>query len=82
MKSRNCAGGIEGVMEKGDVEVAMNGQQAKDAITLAPNGNLEERMQANVEVGETSITSNVCRIKIELQRTIDMIEDQKIVIPR
>ncbi len=37
-------------------------------------------MQANVEVGETSTTSNVCRIEIDLQRTIDMIEDQEIVV--
>jgi hypothetical protein len=32
-------------------------------------------MQANVEVGETSINVNVNRIEVELQRTIDMIKD-------
>jgi hypothetical protein len=32
-------------------------------------------MQVNVEVGETSIVVDVCRIKIELQRTINMIKD-------
>jgi hypothetical protein len=37
-------------------------------------------MQANVEVRETSITTYVCRIEHELQRTIDMIKDQKIVV--
>ncbi len=36
-------------------------------------------MQANVEVGETSATTYVSRIEIELHRTIDMIKDQKIV---
>jgi hypothetical protein len=34
-------------------------------------------MQANVEVGETSTITNVCRIEIELQRIINMIKDQK-----
>jgi hypothetical protein len=51
------------------------GQQAEDAIALAPNGNIEEGMQANVEVGETSTIAYVNRIEVELQRTIDMIED-------
>jgi len=36
------------------------------AITLAPNGNIEEGMQANVEVGETSATTNVSKIEVEL----------------
>jgi hypothetical protein len=52
------------------------------AVALDPNGNVEEGMQANVEVGETSTTvntANVSRIEVELQRTIDMIEDQEIV---
>jgi len=49
-------------------------------IALTPKGNIEEGMQANVEVGETSITTNVRRIEHELQRTIDMIKDQKIVV--
>jgi len=30
------------------------GQQVEDAIALAPNGNIKEGMQINVEVGETS----------------------------
>ncbi len=66
-------------MEEGGVEVGVIGQQAKYALALAPNGNIKERMQANVEVGETFATANVCRIEAKLQRTIDMIEDQKIV---
>jgi hypothetical protein len=51
------------------------GQQAKDAVALAPNGNIEEGMQANVEVKETSSTIDVSRIKAKLQKTIDIIED-------
>jgi hypothetical protein len=37
-------------------------------------------MQPNVEVGETFATTNVIKIKIELQKTIYMIEEQEIVI--
>jgi hypothetical protein len=33
-------------------------------------------MQANVEVGETYAIANVYRIEIDLQRTIDRIENQ------
>jgi hypothetical protein len=62
-------------MEEGDVEVRVIGQQAKDAVALAPNGNIEEGMQANVEVKETSSTIDVSRIKAKLQKTIDIIED-------
>jgi hypothetical protein len=43
-------------------------------VALAPNGNIEEGMQANVKVGETYATADVCKIEIHLQRTIDMIE--------
>jgi hypothetical protein len=42
---------------------------------LAPNENIKEGMQANVEIGETSATLHVCRIEVELQTTIDRIED-------
>jgi hypothetical protein len=73
MKSRNCASGI------GGVEVGVIGQQVEDALALAPNGNIKEGMQANVEVGKTFETADVCRIEVKLQRTIDMIEDQEIV---
>ncbi len=66
-------------MEEGDVEVRVIGQQTEDAIALASNENIKEGMQANVEVGKTSTTSDVSRIEIELQRTIDMIKDQEIV---
>ncbi len=58
----------------------MIGQQAEDAVALAPNGNIKEGMQTNVEVGEASTTIDVCRIEAELQRTIDMIKDQEIVV--
>jgi hypothetical protein len=33
---------------------------------LVPNGNIEEGMQANVEVGETFATIDVSRIEVEL----------------
>lgn len=67
-------------MEKGGVEVGVIGQQVEDVVALAPNGNIEEGMQANVEVGETSATTNVCRIEIDLQKTINMIENQEIIL--
>ncbi len=51
MKSKNCACGIEGVMEK-----------------------------RGVKVGETFAIADICRIEVKLQRIIDMIEDQKIVV--
>jgi hypothetical protein len=57
-------GGIGGVMEEGDVEVGVIGQQAENVITLAPNGNIKEGMQANIEVGETFATANVNRLKL------------------
>ncbi len=69
-------------MEEGDVQVGMIGQQVEGAIVLDPNGNIKKGMQANVEIGETSTTANttnVSRIEVELQRTIDMIGDQEIV---
>ncbi len=66
------ANGIGGVTE-GDVKVGVIRLQVEDTIALAPNENIEEGLQANVEV--TSTTTYVCRIEIELQRTIDMIED-------
>jgi len=46
--------------------------------TLASSGNVEERMQASVDVGEKS-TTNVNKIEFELQKLIDMIKEQKIV---
>ncbi len=57
-------------------------QQGDDAIALTPNGNIQEGVQANVKVGETFATAYVSRIEVELQRTIDLIEDQEIVAPR
>jgi hypothetical protein len=58
------ANGIGGVMEEGDVEVGVIRQQVEDTIALAPNENIKEGVQANVEV--TSTTTYVCRIEIEL----------------
>ncbi len=37
-------------------------------------------MHANVKVGETYATANVCKIEIHLQKTINMIEHQEIVV--
>jgi hypothetical protein len=44
------------------------------------NQNIEEEMQAGANVGET-FAANVSRIKVELYKTIDMIEKQEIVAP-
>ncbi len=74
--------GIRGIMKERDVEVGVIGQQVEDVVAQAPNGNIEEEMQANVEVGEIFIIIDVSRIEVELQRTIDIIEDQEIVAPR
>jgi hypothetical protein len=46
--------------------------------TLASSGNVEEHMQASVDVGEKS-TTYVSKIEVELQKLIDMIEEQEIV---
>jgi hypothetical protein len=81
-KSRNCASGIGGVKGKKGVGVGVIGQQVQEVVALTPNGNIDEGMQANVEVGETFATLDVCTIEIDLQRTIDMIKDQEIVVPR
>jgi hypothetical protein len=62
--------GIGGVMKKKDVEVVVISQQVEihveDVVALIPNGNMEEQMQPNVEVGETFATIDVTKIKIEL----------------
>jgi hypothetical protein len=50
----------------------------EDELTLAFNGNMEEQVQANVDVRETFMV-DVSRIEVELQKTIDMIEDQEII---
>ncbi len=68
-------GGIGGVMEEGNVQVAMIGQQMENVIALAPNGNIEEGVQANVEVEETFTTAYVKISEVELQRIISMIKD-------
>jgi CRISPR/Cas system-associated endoribonuclease Cas2 len=52
----------------------------KHVVALALSGNVEERVQTSVDVGETS-TTNVNKIEVELQKLIDMIEEQEIVVP-
>jgi len=46
---------------------------------LASSGNVEDQVQASVDVGETSII-DVSKIEVELQKLIDMIEEQEIVV--
>ncbi len=53
---------------------------SKRCSCIGSNGNIKEGMQANVEVGETHIISNVCKIEVELQRIINMIQNQKIEV--
>jgi hypothetical protein len=66
-------------MKEGNVKVVVISQQVEtnveDAVALVPNGNMEEQIQLNVEVGETFATTDVTRIENELQKTINMIEE-------
>ncbi len=52
----------------------------KNVVALALNGNVEEQVQARVDVGETS-TIDVSKIEVELQKPINMIEEQESVVP-
>ncbi len=47
-------------------------------VALVSSGNVEEQVQASVDVGETS-TTYVNKIKFELQKPIDMIKEQDIM---
>ncbi len=62
------------------------GQQAQasveDAHALVSNENIEEQMQASVNGGETFAKTNVFRIEVELQKTIDKIQEQEVVAPK
>ncbi len=49
----------------------------EDVHALASNGNMEEQVQANVDVGET-FTADVSTIKVV--STIDMIEYKTIIV--
>jgi hypothetical protein len=51
----------------------------KDVVALVLSGNVEELVQASVDVGET-FTIDVSKIEVELQKLIDMIEEQEIVV--
>ncbi len=46
---------------------------------LALSGNVEDQVQASVDVGETS-TIDVRKIEVGLQKLIDMIEEREIVV--
>jgi hypothetical protein len=50
----------------------------ENVFALVSNGNMEEQVQANVDVGET-FTTNVNIIEVELQKIIDMIEEQETI---
>jgi hypothetical protein len=43
-------------------------------VALALSGNVEDQVQASVDVGETS-TIDVRKIEVELQKLIDMIKE-------
>jgi len=47
-------------------------------VVLAFSGNVEERVQASVDFGETS-TTYVSKIEVELQKLINMIDEQEIM---
>ncbi len=48
-------------------------------VALALSGNVEDQVQASVDVGETS-TIDVRKIEVELQKLIDMIKEWEIVV--
>jgi hypothetical protein len=47
---------------------------------LTSNENIEKQVQVGVDVGKTFVM-DVNKIKVELQKNIDMIEEQEIIIP-
>ncbi len=47
----------------------------EDAFALALNENIEEQVQASVDGGETSASADVSRIKVEMRKTIDIIQE-------
>ncbi len=49
----------------------------EDVHALASNGNMDEQVQANVDVGET-FTANISRI--EVVSIINMIEEQETIV--
>jgi len=48
-------------------------------VALASSGNVEDQVQVNVDVGETS-TIYVRKFEVELQKLINMIEEREIVV--
>ncbi len=74
-KTKN--GGMGGVMNEGELEVGVMGQQVnvEDVVALAPNEIVEEQVWVGEDVIK-AFTANVDRIEMDLERTILMIEKQ------
>ncbi len=51
-------------MEERGVQVGVIGQQVEDAITLAPNGNIEEGMQAMLRLGKPLLPQMFVELKL------------------
>jgi hypothetical protein len=54
------------------------GQQVKNAITLAPNGNIKEGMQVNVEVGEKLLLQMSIELKLSCRRLLTLSKTKKL----
>ncbi len=67
-----------------DLEIGVIRQQAQanveDVGALTSSENIKKQMQVGVDVGKTFIT-NVDTIKVELQKIIDIIKEQEIIVP-
>jgi hypothetical protein len=63
-----------GVMNEGNLEARVMGQQAsvEDVVALAPNGIVEEQVQAKEDIAKES-TINADRFEMDLEITILMI---------
>ncbi len=70
--------GMGGAMNEKDMETIMIRKQVQvsveDVATLIMSRNIEEQVQVGANVRETFAT-NVSRIEVELQKTIDMIKE-------
>ncbi len=71
-------------MNEEDLETRVIRQQVQanveDLGALTLSENIEKQVQVGVDVGKIFIT-NVNKIKVELQKIIDMIEEQEIIFP-
>ncbi len=71
-------------MNEEDLETRVIEQQAQvdveDVGALISSENIEKQVQVGVDVGE-KFTTHVNKIEFELQKIINMIEEQEIVVP-